>query len=426
MQQTIAYGTLIGIVALVLALPQTTVGHRIGPASAACLGVVVLMASGVVGWIDLVAGFNVLWRPFLTILSIMVTTTLAQRLGILDFFAGLIEPRPGQSIETAFRSVFIFSVATATVLNNDAAVLLLTPLIVGLIRRCYPHRSDLAIPFAFAVFSAAGVAPLVISNPMNMIVAAYAGIGFNEYAARMAPIALAGWVTAYFMLSVIFRRELRSNEGGTSDSLGAPRLSRPAKQFLAVMVATLASYPALTYAGGPLWAVAVGSAIAGLWLCWQHRVASPKHVAAGLSWEILIFLFGIFIIVLGLQHVGLVGLITELYTSVVGSVAQVVVIGISSALGSAVMNNHPMAILNALAIHNLTGDTQQQMLAALIGGDLGPRLLPMGSLAGLLWLDSLQRQGIRISVSRFVLVGMAVTVPTLGLSLTILLLGSQD
>jgi arsenical pump membrane protein len=83
-----------------------------------------------------------------------------------------------------------------------------------------------------------------------------------------------------------------------------------------------------------------------------------------------------------------------------------------------------MAILNALAIHNLTGDTQQQMLAALIGGDLGPRLLPMGSLAGLLWLDSLQRQGIRISVSRFVLVGMAVTVPTLGLSPTILLLGS--
>jgi hypothetical protein len=217
MQQTIAYGTLVGIVALVLALPHTTVGHRIGPASAACLGVVVLMASGVVGWTDLVAGFNVLWRPFLTILSIMVTTTLAQRLGILDFFAGLIEPRPGQSIETVFRSVFIFSVATATVLNNDAAVLLLTPLIVELIRRCYPHRSDLVIPFAFAVFSAAGVAPLVISNPMNMIVAAYAGIGFNEYAARMAPIALAGWVTAYFMLRVIFRRELRSNEGGTSE-----------------------------------------------------------------------------------------------------------------------------------------------------------------------------------------------------------------
>ena len=33
--------------------------------------------------------------------------------------------------------------------------------------------------------------------------------------------------------------------------------------------------------------------------------------------------------------------------------------------------------------------TLQYVLAALIGGDLGPRFLPLGSLAGLLWLDSL-------------------------------------
>jgi arsenical pump membrane protein len=422
MQQTIAYGPLIGMVTLALALPRTAVGHRIGPASAACLGVVVLIASGVVGWADLATGFHVLWRPFLTILSIMVTTVVAQRLGILDFFAGLVAPRPGQAVEAVFRAVFVLSVATATLLNNDAAVLLLTPLIVGLIRRCYPHRPDLVVPFAFAVFSAAGVAPLVISNPMNMIVAAYAGIGFNEYAARMAPIALAGWVTAFLMLRVVFRRELRAAEDGAIQNRDVPCLSRPARQFLAVMAMALVSYPALTYAGGPLWAVAVASAIVGLWLCRRHHVVALQYVVAGLSWEILVFLFGVFVIVLGLQHVGLAGLITRLYASVIGT-AQVMLIGIVSALGSAVMNNHPTALLNAVAIRDLAGDTQRQLLAALIGGDLGPRLLPMGSLAGLLWLDSLQRQGIRIGVSRFLLVGAAVTGPTLALSLAILLLG---
>jgi arsenical pump membrane protein len=267
-------------------------------------------------------------------------------------------------------------------------VLLLTPPIVGLIRRCYPHRPDLVAPFAFAIFSAAGVAPLVISNPMNMIVA---------YAAVMTPIALAGWVTTYFILRTIFRRELRLIGGADARAIAAPRLSLPARQFLAVMVIR---YPTLTYVGGPLWAVAVGSATGGLLLCWQHRVASPQHVAVGLSWEILIFLFGVFVIVLGLQHVGVVGLIREVYTSAIGSATQVVVIAISSALGSAVINNHPMAIL-------------------------GPRLLPVGSLAGLLWLDSLQRQGIRIDLSQFVLVGAAVTFPTLALSLTILLLGMR-
>jgi Na+/H+ antiporter NhaD/arsenite permease-like protein len=78
------------------------------------------------------------------------------------------------------------------------------------------QRPDLVVPFAFAVFSAAGVAPLVISNPMNMIVAVYAGIGFNEYAARMAPIALAGRGAAYFLLCDRFTQPAgRSRELGT-------------------------------------------------------------------------------------------------------------------------------------------------------------------------------------------------------------------
>jgi arsenical pump membrane protein len=101
------------------------------------------------------------------------------------------------------------------------------------------------------------------------------------------------------------------------------------------------------------------------------------------------------------------------------------VIGISSALGSALLNNHPMAILNALAIRNLPDGTQHLVLAALIAGDLGPRLLPMGSLAGLLWLD-LHREGIKISVAHFILVGLPVTIPTLALSLFILVLGMGD
>ena len=60
------------------------------------------------------------------------------------------------------------------------------------------------------------------------------------------------------------------------------------------------------------------------------------------------------------------------------------------------------------------------VLAALVGGDLGPRLLPIGSLAGLLWLDLLRRGGVRIGLRRFVTVGLLVTAPTLAVALAIL------
>jgi arsenical pump membrane protein len=89
-------------------------------------------------------------------------------------------------------------------------------------------------------------------------------------------------------------------------------------------------------------------------------------------------------------------------------------IGLLSAVGSAVLNNHPMANLNMLAlVPGGTAADPRRVLAALIGGDLGPRLFPMGSLAGLLWLEMLRRANVDVPVRRFVVVGAVATVPTL-------------
>ena len=422
MREIVAYGTMLVTVGLVICRPRIGSTVRFGPGAAVALGVAVMLATQIVSGADLALSFHTLWRPFLTILSIMLTTNVAQRLGVLDYFAGFLEPREGHSADRVFRSVFIFSAITSAVLNNDAAVLLLTPIIVSLIRRNYPNRPNLIVPFAFAVFSAAGVAPLVISNPMNLIVAEYAGIGFNEYALRMIPISVSGWITAYAVLRVVLRRELGSGDMSASISAPVPKLSGPAKQFLVLLVTALGCYPLLSYVGGPVWAVATASAALGTWLCWRHRIASPAALTATLSWEILIFLFCVFVMVQGLGNVGLVSLITDFYNSAKDSSLQIALIAVSSAVGSAVLNNHPMAILNTLAIRDLSQPTLQHVLAALVGGDLGPRLLPMGSLAGLLWLDSLRKQGVHISLGLFIRVGAAVTVPTLALSLIILLL----
>ncbi len=94
-------------------------------------------------------------------------------------------------------------------------------------------------------------------------------------------------------------------------------------------------------------------------------------------------------------------------------------VGVTSAVGSALLNIHPMSYLNMLALES-SGGGDAGVFAALIGGDLGPRLLPMGSLAGLLWLEMLRRQGVRISLRQFAFNGALVTVPTIAASLAIL------
>ncbi len=108
------------------------------------------------------------------------------------------------------------------------------------------------------------------------------------------------------------------------------------------------------------------------------------------------------------------------YLSAVYTDAGIGLVGMTAALGSAALNNHPMAIINMLALDATPNTGQREILAVLVGGDRGPRLLPIGSLAGLLWLESCRRLGVEISLRQFVGVGFAVTVPTLATSLLML------
>jgi hypothetical protein len=123
-------------------------------------------------------------------------------------------------------------------------------------------------------------------------------------------------------------------------------------------------------------------------------------------------------VVAGLRSVGVVDALAAFYQGVPGHGPNLGVVGVTSALGSAVVDNHPMSILNMMALH---GDgNSRPLLAALIGGDIGPRLLPIGSLAGLLWMDLLRRRGLEIKLRTFVRLGTLVLIPTLALSLLML------
>jgi arsenical pump membrane protein len=75
-----------------------------------------------------------------------------------------------------------------------------------------------------------------------------------------------------------------------------------------------------------------------------------------------------------------------------------------------------MSVLNAFAL-NSNHAPHGQAFAALIGGDLGPRLLPVGSLASLLWYDALRKHQIDVPVRRFIRIGVMITIPTMIVSL---------
>ena len=409
----IATATLLLVVALAVLRPH--VGVRFTPGTAALAGVIVLLAARIIAPADLVTAMRLQWRPLLTLTCIMVMTGVVQEVGAFERLAAWIEVRARHRTATwTFTLVFVLSVITPSLLNNDAAILILTPLVVALVRRLYPGNGRLVIAFAFAVFLAPGVAPFIVSNPMNMIVAEFAGLHFNSYAAAMVPLCLAGATLTYAVLRLAFRRTLRDAVLGAPPPLTTIHRHPAEPAAVALMLAVFLAYPLCASLGVEIWHVALGGALASLALGRAYRVAPLPKLAGHVSLDILLFLWGIFLVVQGLRAVGVVELLQALY----GTEPHVATVGVTSALGSALIDNHPMSILNMLAID--AASDPKPLLAALVGGDIGPRLLPIGSLAGLLWIDLLRRHHVHISLAAFVRLGTLVLVPTLAVSLAML------
>jgi arsenical pump membrane protein len=385
------------------------------PAVGALLGVAIVAATGAAAPADLEGAARELWRPLLVIVSIMATATCASELGVFGHLAGWIETRTRGPVRHAFRIVFVLSALCAAVLSNDAAILMFTPVVLELLRHVYPKRHPkFLVPFAFAVFVAAGVAPLPTGNPMNLVVATRAGISFHAYALHMIPVAVAGWLVAYAALAWVFRDAL-SDEApalGQRPDTVLP-VDRAARIVLVATGASILAYPILALVDWPLWRVAVPTAIICIAATLQRRI-SIRAIAGGISWELLPFVFGVFVLATVLARAGVTGRLADLYASTPAPLATV---GGVAAIGSAVINNHPMALIHSVT---LAGAPDALVYAALVGGDLGPRLLPIGSLAGLLWLHALRRRGVEVGVGTFMRVGLVVTIPSLAVSVLVL------
>ncbi|MCX5744013.1 MAG: SLC13 family permease, partial [Proteobacteria bacterium] len=223
------------------------------PAIGALIGVGIALIGGVADLPDLATALGELWRPMISIVGVMATTACAAELGVFTRMAAAIEPRTRGPVRHAFRFVFGLSALTAALLSNDAAILLITPVVVELLRAVYPKRHPkFVIPFAFCAFVAAGVAPLPTGNPMNLVVALRAGIGWNEYVVHMVPVALAGWLVAYAALAWAFRDALADENPALGAAPPHVPLSGHAKVVLGITGASIASYPLLAALGQPI------------------------------------------------------------------------------------------------------------------------------------------------------------------------------
>jgi arsenical pump membrane protein len=166
--------------------------------------------------------------------------------------------------------------------------------------------------------------------------------------------------------------------------------------------------------GLPTFLAGTATALLVFWRSSTRPIDTLKHV----SWGVLPLVAGLFVLVQALEQTGATRALAALLAEFVqvSTALAAWISGVALAVGCNLVNNLPAGLVAGRVIE--IADAPEHVRAAvLIGVDLGPNLSVTGSLATILWLSALRRDGYTVSAWTFLKLGMLVMPPALLLAI---------
>jgi arsenical pump membrane protein len=342
----------------------------------------------------------------------MVLAELARKEGLFDYFAAQAARHANGSARRLFLLVYCVGTLVTVFMSNDATAVVLTPAVLA-VAKAAKARNPLPYLFICAFIANAASFVLPISNPANLVIFGDHMPTLTAWLGRFGLASLVSIVATYFVLRFTQRASLQH---AIECQIDVPALSAAGKTAgygIALMAIVLLLASACDVPLG--WPTFAAGMVAFAAVCLRKRSLLYGHIRH-ISWQVLPLVAGLFVLVEGIQRTGaLSALGTAVATlqqhSPAGSVWAA---GFAVALASNLINNLPAGLMagSVMAAGHLP---DQVANAVLIGVDLGPNLSVTGSLATILWLTALRRDGVHVGGWAFFKLGMVVMLPALAL-----------
>lgn len=335
--------------------------------------------------------------PMLVFLvGVIVLAELTKEAQVFDAIAGRMAVLGRGNYAALFVLCTVFASLVTIFLNLDTTAVLLTPVMLALA----PKARIAALPLAMTTIWFANTASLLlpVSNLTNLLAEDKIGMSPLEFAAHMwAPQLVAIVVTMAFLWAFFWRR------GERRDLRYTPPVLEPVADRVLFGAAAAGC---LLFIAALLIGVEVGVAapVAALIVVAAFWVRDRGRLSWSLvPWQLLIFVTGLFLVVPTLSRWGL----GDLMRALLGDERDPYRIAAVGAGLSNVINNLPAYKAVEVVV---PGGDRDQLLALLVGTNVGPVITPWASLATLLWFESCRRHGVRVPMRRFLLTGAGLAV----------------
>jgi arsenical pump membrane protein len=383
----------------------------------AVAGAVLLVALGLLPVGEALAGIRKGVDVYLFLTGMMLIAELARREGLFDWMAALAVEHAQGSPQRLFLQVYAVGTVVTVLLSNDATAIVLTPAVYAASRAAGATPLPYLLVCAFIANAASFVLP--ISNPANLVVYGAQMPHLTEWLRQFTLPSIASIVATYVILRLALRKAL--GEEHLERDMPRPKLSHEGKLTaigIAAIGVVLIGASALDVQLG-LPTFLCGAITASLVLLLSRQ--SPLPLLKGIAWGVLPLVAGLFVMVEALAHTGVIAQLSALLHEAVAQSATRAMwqVGVTTAIATNIANNLPVGLVagSVAAADHLPPVIKG---AILIGVDLGPNLSVTGSLATILWLVALRREGLEVSAWRFLRLGWLVMFPALLLALAAL------
>ena len=380
----------------------------------AVTGAILLVAFDLLPWRDAMTAAAKGIDVYFFLIGMMLLAEVARKEGLFDWLAQQAVKHARNSASRLFSIVYAVGTLVTIFLSNDATAVVLTPAVYAATRAANVEPLPYLFVCAFIANAASFVLP--ISNPANLVLFGERMPTLFEWLRYFALPSLAAVAATFVLLRVSQRHGLRGSIDSAADETA--ELTKAAMIVAAGIGATAIVLLAASAFGVDLGmpTFVCGAAVTAIILLTGRT--SPASVIRDISWSVLPLVAGLFILVEGLNRTGVLPTIAEELqkTTIISPQVAAWGAGIITAIASNLINNLPMGLIAATTTqaaqspHHITG-------AVLIGVDLGPNLSVTGSLATILWLIALRREGEHVGALPFLRLGILVMPPALVLSL---------
>jgi len=356
------------------------------------------------------------WNVVIILATLMVISSLLDDYGFFEFCSMKAIHASKNSGHRLFLYTYLVVSFIALFAGNDVVILTTTPIILIFCRNAMINPK----PYMYASFFAANTfsMPLYIGNLTNILIGDSFGLdyfGFTKY--MFLPTIAAAFVN-YHLLKYIFRKQIPVSFNTKDNGKVIIKNKNLVTLGLAVLLGVIILGGIANYYKIPISVVTLGGAL--VLLASERRII---YRLKRISWNVVIFVIGLFIVVKGLDVSGVTGKIGELVFSGISDNIFIAIYSVSllSALTCNLVNNIPMTAMMLSIFQQAPPEMNTAMgYSLVIGSNLGANFTTFGALAGILWLESGRRYGWNTTITDLLKIGLFVTpIAILGASIVL-------